>query len=105
VAGFTNVPADEDVVREGRHVASHESGLKSHEPGQGSTVSNARIDIDRIASGGSSRQPISRSGKARIDRSGPVVPKSRWVVEPGSHSGYTGSIEGETGRTAREGLP
>jgi hypothetical protein len=27
VAGFTNVPADEDVVREGRHVSSHESGL------------------------------------------------------------------------------
>jgi hypothetical protein len=29
----------------------------------------------------------------------------RRAVDPGLHSGYTDEIEGETGRTAREGLP
>jgi hypothetical protein len=35
----------------------------------------------------------------------PEVSESHWNVDPDLHSGYTDGIEGETGRTSREGLP
>jgi hypothetical protein len=105
VARAADVTADENVVREGRHVSSHEMWLKSAATGQGKTLRRTATVTDRIASARIPRQSISRPREARGSRLRPEVSKSQRAVDPDLHSGYTDGIEGETGRTSREGPP
>lgn len=105
VARVADVTADENVVREGRHVSSHEMWLKSAATGQGKTLRRTETVTDRIASARIPRQSLSRPGEARGSRLRPEVSESQRAVDPDLHSGYTDGIEGETGRTSREGLP
>ena len=75
VARVANVTADENVVREGRHVSSHEMWLKSAATGQGKTLRRTETVTDRIASARIPRQSLSRPGEARVRVSGRKFPR------------------------------
>ena len=70
VAGFPNVSADENVVREGRHVSSRQTGLRSVVTRLGRIVRRAGSHFLRIASGGIARQSIWRCGIASVHEFG-----------------------------------
>ncbi len=75
VARVANVTADENVVREGRHVSSHETWLKSAATGQGKTLRRNGTVTDRIASARIPRQSLSRPREARVRVSGRKFPR------------------------------
>jgi len=75
VARVADVTADENVVREGRHVSSHEMWLKSAATGQGKTLRRTETVTDRIASARIPRQSLSRPGEARVRVSGRKFPR------------------------------
>ena len=75
VARVADVTADENVVREARHVSSHEMWLKSVATGQGKTLRRTGTATDRIASARIPGQSISRSGEAQVRVSGRKFPR------------------------------
>lgn len=73
VARISNISADENVVRERRHVSSHETWLKSVVTNKGDRFRRNEFLTDRIASGRIPRQSICRQGNSRGSHPQPEI--------------------------------